>query len=268
MIPRNPKLTFEDALPHWAPNRAFAHIVNASSMCLVPLETYLNKVMARVAKQTNDAQLKRDIALFSAQEGNHYRQHRVYNRVLHEHYPGLKAMEDQLQADYDRFLAERSLKFNAAYCEGFESVGIGFTQFFFEEAGDLLEGADPRVVRLWRWHLAEEFEHRTVCFDALRAVGGNYLDRMHGFYVVAKHLRGWSAGVSAYMLSVDREKMSPAEREASIAQEQQYRARLKAFNLPHALAIITPGYNPRRKRMPNGVADYLQTVPEGMMPAA
>jgi len=35
---------------------------------------------------------------------------------------GLKDIEDEMSADYKRFLATKSLKFNMAYSEGFEAA--------------------------------------------------------------------------------------------------------------------------------------------------
>ena len=37
------------------------------------------------------------------------------------------------------------------------------SQFFFEEAGDVLYDWDEPTVYLWLWHFAEEYEHRSVC---------------------------------------------------------------------------------------------------------
>ena len=82
MIARNPRITFEDALPHWAPNHAFAQITNPGSASLPYVETSPNKVMAQAARVITDPLLRADIAVFSAQEGNHYRQHRYFNRLL------------------------------------------------------------------------------------------------------------------------------------------------------------------------------------------
>ena len=40
-----------------------------------------------------------------------------------------------------------------------------------------LEGADPRMAELWRWHALEETEHKSVAFDVFVAVGGRTMRR-------------------------------------------------------------------------------------------
>ena len=258
---RNPKLDFADALPHWAPHIEFAQITNAGSTSLPAVETYLMMVMNRAARTLQDAGLKRDVALFTAQEGNHHRQHDVFNETLYGRYPGLKPIIEQLKADYAVMLKEESLLANAAYCEGFESLGLIYAEFMFEGCDDLLEKADPRQVRLWQWHLAEEFEHRTVCYDVHKALGGGYVSRLKGFFRAVKHLGKFGMDASTYMLSVDRESMTPAEREASIAREAAHRKRFGNFAMPRLLTIVLPGYDPRKKREFRGVPELLATVP-------
>ncbi|WP_311221005.1 MULTISPECIES: metal-dependent hydrolase [unclassified Acidovorax] len=48
-----------------------------------------------------------------------------------------------------------------------------------------LEGAEPEMQLLWRWHAAEETEHRSVAFDLYRAVGGNHAWRVRWFVLVS-----------------------------------------------------------------------------------
>ena len=260
MIARNPKITFEDALPHWARDHAFAQITNAGSTSLPGVETYLNTVMARAAQVIADPALKADIALFAAQEGNHYRQHRGFNRLLYGRYPQLQELEAALGRDYERMLRQLSLRANAAYCEGFESLGIIHAEFFFERIDDLLAGADARLVKLWKWHLAEEFEHRSVCYEVYRALGGGYFGRIRGFLRALRHLGRYGKRVSVYLLSVDRAQMSPAQRHESLALEKRYRARLLRFALPRLLYVFLPTYNPRSKRAPRGAAQLLEAI--------
>jgi uncharacterized protein len=258
---RNPKIAFADALPHWAPNREFCQITNAGSTSLPCVEAYLMAVMNRAARTLQDPGLMRDVALFTAQEGNHYRQHDEFNETLYARYPGLRPIMDRLKADYAAMLKDESLLANAAYCEGFESLGLIYAEFMFEGCDDLLEGADARQVRMWRWHLAEEFEHRTVCYDVHKALGGGYISRLKGFFRAVKHLGKFGMDASTYMLSVDRESMSEAERAASIAREKAHRKRFGDFALPRLLTIVLPGYNPRSKREFRGVPELLASVP-------
>ena len=54
----------------------------------------------------------------------------------------------------------------------------------------LLDGVDPRIARLFRWHGYEEVEHKAVLFDAFHAARG------HGLYTYAVRIAGlWIAVV-------------------------------------------------------------------------
>ena len=55
---------------------------------------------------------------------------------------------------------------------------------------ELLDGVDPRIAQLFRWHGYEEVEHKAVLFDAFHAVRG------HGLYTYAIRIAGlWIAVV-------------------------------------------------------------------------
>jgi predicted metal-dependent hydrolase len=264
MKPRKPGLKFDDALPHWCPNAEFAQITNAGSLSLPYVETYLNHVMLRakaVLSGPEHARLRDDIDLFVKQESNHYRQHRLFNqRIEKAGYDAVKPIGDQLQADYDGFLADKSLRFNTAYCEGFESLGIIQAEFFFTQIDDLLAGADQRVVNLWKWHLGEEYEHRSVCFNVHKAVFGgplSYFSRLGGFLLAVRHLGKFGKDVSNALLAFDRARMTAAERETSIQSEKAYRRRFNRFALPRLAKVLSPFYNPVRRVAPRGAESFL-----------
>src|SRR5947207_14260434 len=50
-------------------------------------------------------------------------------------------------------------------------------QFLLEDPR-MLEGAHPAMAALWRWHAAEENEHKAVAFDVFVAAGGTYGERV------------------------------------------------------------------------------------------
>ncbi|WP_165323825.1 metal-dependent hydrolase [Rhizorhabdus phycosphaerae] len=260
MQARNPRIIFEDALPHWAPDRAFAQIVNAGSLIIPAVEIFLNKVMARALSEISDPATRRDVEIFMAQEGNHYRYHRLFNKVMVARYPELRAFDAELTAEYEAMLKTRSLRDCAAYCEGFESLGLIQAEFFFGHVDDLLEGADTRIVRLWQWHLAEEFEHRSVCFDVHRQLGGGYLSRVRGFALAARHLGQWGKRVSDHLIACDTAALDAASRARLNAEEQTYRRRLLRFSLPRILAVLSPAYDPGGKAAPRGSIRLLESL--------
>ena len=47
-----------------------------------------------------------------------------------------------------------------------------------------LEGAEPDMQTVWRWHAAEETEHNAVAFDLYRALGGGYRMRLRWYLYV------------------------------------------------------------------------------------
>ena len=63
--------------------------------------------------------------------------------------------------------------------------------------------------------------------------------------------------VSDALLAFDRARMTPAEREASVASEKTYRKRFGRFALPRLAKVLSPFYNPVRHREPRGAAKFL-----------
>jgi predicted metal-dependent hydrolase len=262
---RTPQLNFPDHPAHWAPNKEFAQSVNGQSILPAHIEPYLVKVMvkAKAKLDPKEAALHRKLDIFIKQEMQHCRQHIAFNRKLRESgYEGLAEIEAEYAADYDRFLSTKSLRWNLAYSEGFEAMSaIGVTTFF-EEYDEFLDGADQSVVDLWKWHLAEEYEHREVAHDVLhKLVGLNplsaYVFRVHGFLYALKHIGGYGRRMSHYLLAKDRETMSAEEVEASrlrmrhVAEVSKRRAR------EHLIEIMSPFYRPGKRKPPKGWAAFL-----------
>jgi predicted metal-dependent hydrolase len=265
---RQLKMDFSRVRPHWAPNAEFAQAQNASSLMPVHVEPYLIKVMKRAREELGPehARLKEDINVFIRQETQHYKQHQLFNQALYDAgYDRLPEFEKELREDYERFLAQMPLKFNCVYCEGFETLGPPNAYCYFSGFGGLLEGADESAVDLWKWHMAEEFEHRHVCYEVYKALFGKtlydrWLYRIYGVFAVVKHLNGWGHRVGQYLIEKDRAGMTPEQLEASQQRERAYKRKLLLHFLPRLLPALSPFYNPARKRAPAGMEAWMERI--------
>jgi hypothetical protein len=252
MKARLPRIDFSRADVHWIPAAPeLAHQLNGGSLLLPYLEPYLIKVMksARSRLAERAPELLDDLAIFNQQEANHYKVHAAYNKVMREQYPGLERFEDEIRADFQGFIEERSLEWNLAYSEGFESQGVVQSEFFLGEIDDLLETADPAVTELWRWHLAEEFEHRNVAHDVLKALYPGWRRRLGGFRYCVRHLFRFTSRVRDHMLAIDRERGRVSDTPAHRAAVRAVERRQARFHLPRVAKIFMPWYTPRPRRM-------------------
>jgi len=156
----------------------------AFSLTMPYLEPYLIRTYRSVADDITDPGLVADVKEFIGQEAQHFQNHRRINEIIKgqlgpEVAAKLQAVEDALDADYRRFNASKSRRFNLAYAEGFEAMTCAMALTSIAEAeagrGSVSAGAWGQ---LWAWHLAEEMEHRTVAFDVYEHLVGSYSYRV------------------------------------------------------------------------------------------
>ena len=252
MLARSPDIDFSEADAFWLPAvPGFGHQLNGASLLLPFLEPYLIKTMRAARPRIAEVapHLLQDLDDFNRQEANHYKVHAAYNRVMCAQYPGLEAFEDEIRADFQRFSSDESLAWNLAYCEGFESQGLVQAEFFLQEMDDVLETADPAVRELWSWHLAEEFEHRSVAHDVLEALYPGWWRRLKGFRLCGVHLFGFTKRVRDHMLAVDLERGRLRGDAAEARAERAFERRQRRSQLPGLARIFSPRYSPHPRPM-------------------
>lgn len=263
---RSPAIDFSDVRPDWAPNREFAQYYNAASTVPAHVEPFLVKVMMRardeLAKRPGQQRLLEDVEIFIKQEVQHCKRHVAFNQRLYDSgYAGMRELEAPYEADYQRWLEDKSLRFLLAYSEGFEAMGSSSAEVFFTQLDDYLDGADESAVTLWKWHLAEEFEHRSVCYDVYKALYGrglrSYLYRLYGFVYAITHIGSHVKRVNAYLLEQDRRNLSANERDTSFERQRQVKQHITKASLPRLLKVFSPFYDPARKKAPADMARYL-----------
>lgn len=124
-----------------------------------------------------DAPLRDDVRAFGAQEGFHAREHRRYNERLQRLGYPVQDMERRVERILARVRSRAPRRMRLAVTCALEH----FTALMARSLlGDerMLAGAHPAMAALWRWHAAEENEHKAVAFDLFVAAGGTYAERV------------------------------------------------------------------------------------------
>ena len=221
-----------------------SYLMIGLSLLLPYLEPYLIRTMKEAKKQIRDPQLIDDLERFSAQEGQHYRQHMLLNDSIRlQGFPKLAEFEKILDADYRRFSKTRSLRFNLAYAEGFEALTTASARFSFERGVD--PNMHPSVEALFQWHLIEELEHRTVAFDVYDHVCGGYAYRLVAGLYAQWHMGSFIRRVTRYMLEADPEAVERCGGEAGLrARRRKVGPELRKLFLPKLLKTYSPSYTP------------------------
>ncbi len=160
----------------------------AFSLTMPYLEPYLIRTFRSIADNITDPVLAADVREFIGQEAQHFQNHRRINTIIKEQLGAavaakLQKVEDRLEADYRRFNAEKSRRFNLVYAEGFEAMTCAMAMTMFEEVSSGTRAGDGRFgawQELWAWHAAEEIEHRNVAFDVYEHLDGSWARRVTG----------------------------------------------------------------------------------------
>ena len=212
----------------------------AFSLTMPYLEPYLIRTYRSVAGDITDPVLAADVKEFIGQEAQHFQNHRRINEIIKGQLgpvvaAKLQTVEDRLDADYRRFNAKKSRRFNLVYSEGFEAMTCAMALTMFEEA---VAGEQPGSDRfgawqqLWAWHAAEEIEHRNVAFDVYHHLEGSYAYRVAGSLRAQAHFHRAVDAMQRILLASQGESARPRVPPWLRRGRRRY------------LSTFRPGYNP------------------------
>lgn len=177
---RNRRFELSDEVPrHWHGGRcAISRLFDGLSVFFPRGERFFVRSVQYYRDRVTSPPLRQEVAAFCGQEGIHGREHERYNQLLAARgYP-----VEELEQRVDRILSrvERRLprRLQLAVTCALEHYTAALGRMVLSDPR-LLEGADPAMAALWRWHSAEENEHKAVAFDVFVAAGGTYLERVH-----------------------------------------------------------------------------------------
>jgi len=191
VTPRRPSFDFEgleDEVPRaWHPAGIgpTAFLEALSAMAPVVEGFFIDDVRRLLPRIAEDA-LRAEGDAFLRQEAAHACMHAAFNRLLIRWGVPVEPVADSVL----RWLAV----VDWTSCDLRSAVAMAGEHFLGEIGNailsrpELLDGVDPRIARLFRWHGYEEVEHKAVLFDAFHAARG------HGLYTYAVRIAGlWIA---------------------------------------------------------------------------
>lgn len=182
---------------HWNNGDAFmTAFCNALSMSFPVGEQFFIDSVREGAKHLGDSPehqaLRETVRGFIGQEATHRHLHGLYNAHLEKqgminHWGPRAARRLEIgrrkmfRTTEKGYLHE--LAITAAY-EHFTALFGDLTLENIDRPGDWFARAEEPLQTLWRWHAAEESEHKCVAFDLYVALGGNHKWRMRWFNYV------------------------------------------------------------------------------------
>jgi uncharacterized protein len=182
-----------------------SQFMNTLSIFFPVGERFFIDAVRQYRDQITDPELQKAVTAFIGQEAMHGREHEEYNELMYARVPEA--------AQVERFVYALLEQIKKAPPRVRLSATIALEHFTAIMADGLLkdprvmEGAEPRFARLWRWHALEETEHKAVAFDVWDTVMGRgtgaYLERSAG--MVLATVIFWSIMIPAYVAVIRRE---------------------------------------------------------------
>lgn len=231
---------------------SYSHL--AFGLYVALLEPFAVKSFRKVLGQVRDDKLREEADRFSRQEAQHYQRHIDFNKAVLAHgYPGLEARIGKLRLDLDRFLADADDRYCIGYIEGFESYTTQFALAMIQSGLYDHKRTHPGFGALFKWHMLEEIEHRTVAFDLYQHLYGGSLYRARLCWISQGHMLEFLDDCAQLMSAVD----VPRHGERCRINARQ---RFQMWSFPFAMRLrsMLPGYTPRKHRVPESIAQLSQ----------
>jgi len=166
------------AIPRQWPGRgrAVTPFFNNLSVFFPPGERFFIASVKAHRQAVTDPELQKEIRAFCGQEGIHTREHEGYNAMLEAQGYPVAAMEKRVVELLDFVTRITPKRWQLAATCALEHFTALLADLLLGNPS-LMNGANPTMAELWRWHAAEENEHKAVAFDVYTAAGGNTAER-------------------------------------------------------------------------------------------
>lgn len=188
ITPRRPRFDFSATPAHWVADDPLAsQMLNLMQPITPAPERWFCHAIREALPLIRDERLREAAMAFIKQEGAHSHAHTLGKRRLEELGVDVASYEALLEWVFGRALGAdpfgRKLESARARLAWLKTrlAMVAATEHLTGILGDWVLNArdldqapvDPEMLHLYRWHGAEEVEHREVCDAVFREVGGN-----------------------------------------------------------------------------------------------
>lgn len=195
ILPRRVRFDLSKSPLHWIPHDPEAsYIINSIHLLLPAGEFWFCRVYNKVLPQLPEGPLRDDVQGFIRQEAIHARAHETaLQDYLSRHGVDYARMVKLAEFIFDTLLADRPLGLpdnlltrrldkwwlqqRVGIIAAIEHFTCVFGKWVVEAQALNAPNIDPALLDLFRWHGAEEVEHRNVAHDLHVAIGGSVRER-------------------------------------------------------------------------------------------
>lgn len=162
---------------HWLGGDAYrTALYNALSMSFpIGEQMFIDSLRAIPPDQITDPVLGAQVRDFIGQEASHRFVHEQYNHHLVRQ--GFDYVRGKVLARRIAMVTHWPVRLRVAITAALEHHTAMLADGLLRH-DSWLAGAEAPMRTLWQWHAAEETEHKSVAFDAYRAIGGRYWPRV------------------------------------------------------------------------------------------
>lgn len=180
IMPRNLTFNITDQSPKfWFGNDPFkTHFFNAFFTTFPPGEDFFVRSVIHYRGQITDPKLQQEITDFSTQEGHHSRCHQDHMDVLtRQGYTSL-VRENKIIDTLGKWSNRRFPLTSLLLTLALEHFTALLSHQALKEPEYFADPAHEDFLPLFKWHAAEEIEHKAVAYDVYMALDGRYWPRV------------------------------------------------------------------------------------------
>jgi len=169
----------DDSPKYWFDNDPFkTHFFNAFFTTFPPGEEFFVRSVIHYRGEVTDEKLQKDITAFATQEGHHSRCHQDHLDVLtRQGYTSLER-ENKLIDTLGRWANKKYPKTSLVNTLALEHFTALLAHQSLSDPDRFVTPAHEDFVPLFKWHAAEEIEHKAVAYDVYMNIDGRYWPRV------------------------------------------------------------------------------------------